>query len=137
MNTIMAPARNQSNDSTPDERPRPKPAIPEAAMKRLIEIFKSLADRSRLKILMILSERGEMHVSAICQELDQSQPAVSHHLTQLRNAGLVDYRRDGKFNFYRLDSELVTQLVGEFFPNARTEDQVLKFGELELSFRRS
>ncbi|VTS03995.1 ArsR/SmtB family transcription factor [Tuwongella immobilis] len=132
----MAPARSKKSAPAPVEATPVEPAVSEASFKRLIEIFKSLADRSRLKILTMLSRQGEMHVSAICEELDQSQPAVSHHLTQLRNAGLVDFRRDGKFNYYRLDSVLVAQLLEEFFPDAKTAQQRVSFGDLELSFKR-
>src|SRR6516165_4327712 len=55
----------------------------------LTRVFKQLADESRLKILLALAEEGEMHVSALCQLLNQTQPAVSHHLTLLRMTGLV------------------------------------------------
>ena len=48
-------------------------------------------------------EHGELNVSDLGQRLGQSQPAVSHHLNQLRAAGLIDYRRSGKFNFYALN----------------------------------
>ena len=105
-------------------------------MKKLIGIFKSLADPSRLRILFLLAQQGEMHVSAICEQLDQSQPAVSHHLTQLKNADLVDFRRDGKFNFYRLDSALLGEMLDHFFPQATNAQQKLVFGDLELNFKR-
>jgi len=119
-----------------------KPAEPKnlpadaATMKSLVEIFKSLADLSRLRILFLLAEHGEMHVSAICEQLGQSQPAVSHHLTQLKNAELVGYRRDGKFNFYKLDSQLLGTVIESFYPAAATAQQKLTFGELELNFKR-
>ena len=73
-------------------------------LANLTQVFKLLADESRLRILLTLAREGEMHVSALCAMLNQSQPAVSHHLTLLRMAGLVGFRRDGKFNFYRLDA---------------------------------
>jgi ArsR family transcriptional regulator len=43
-----------------------------------------------------------MHVSALCRLLDQSQRAVSHHLTLMCMSGLVGYRRDGKHNYYHV-----------------------------------
>src|SRR5581483_366486 len=84
----------------------------------LTQIFKLLADESRLKILLALAEEGEMHVSALCDMLDQTQPAVSHHLTLLRMTGLVGFRRDGKHNFYRIESGLVRDLLEQFFADA-------------------
>jgi ArsR family transcriptional regulator len=109
--------------------------VDDRTLEQLIEIFKSLADRSRMLILMILAKQGEMHVSAICKLLGQSQPAVSHHLTQLRNAGLVVFRRDGKFNHYALESTLAAEILGKFFPGASSSQQRFAFGEMELMFK--
>ena len=108
--------------STTSARPRgtkpPKaPAelrISPRTLKRPKDIFKLLADVNRLKILLTLAEDGEMHVSALCDMLDQTQPAVSHHLTLLRMTGIVGYRRDGKHNYYRLESGLVRDLLEQF-----------------------
>ena len=61
---------------------------------------------------------GETHVSALCQFVGQSQPAVSHHLTLLRMAGLVASRREGKFNFYFLDGDGFANLLDEVFAAA-------------------
>ena len=109
-------------------------AIPPRLMKDLTEVFRSLADRSRLQILFLLGKHGEMNVTAIGQEIGQSQPAVSHHLNQLKKAGLIDYRRDGKFNFYRLDHDGLAPLVGELFPDGA--EPKLTFGGVEVRFRR-
>lgn len=109
--------------------------IPARLMRDLTEVFRSLADRSRLQILFLLAKNGEMNVTAIGQEIGQSQPAVSHHLNQLKKAGLIDYRRDGKFNFYRLDHEGLGPLVGELFPDPKA-DPKLTFGGVEVRFRR-
>jgi ArsR family transcriptional regulator len=86
-------------------------------VKELSELFKSLADENRLKILIMLAEHGELNVSAIGDRLGQSQPAVSHHLTQLKNAGLVEYRREGKFNFYALHPTGLHELIANVFPD--------------------
>src|SRR5262249_48337582 len=66
--------------------------VSEDTVAGLTEVFRMLADSSRLMILLALAQDGELHVSALCKLLDQSQPAVSHHLTLLRMAGLVSYR---------------------------------------------
>jgi ArsR family transcriptional regulator len=101
-----------------------------------VEVFKMLADESRLKILLALAQDGELHVSALCELLGQSQPAVSHHLTLLRMAGLVGYRRDGKHNFYRIESGLVCALLEEFFADTGNGHQQLQFPEFLLSYKR-
>lgn len=109
--------------------------VDDRTLEELVDVFKSLADKWRLRILMILAKEGEMHVKAIGEILGQSQPAVSHHLTQLKNAGLVTYRRDGKFNHYAIDSTLVDEILGKFFPGVSSAQQKFAFGELELLFK--
>lgn len=74
----------------------------EPPLKDWVRLFKLLSDETRLKILVLLHERGELHVRALCGLVRQSQPAVSHHLAQLREDGLIECRRAGKHNFYRL-----------------------------------
>src|SRR6185436_9850207 len=93
-------------------------AIPELSdqlEKDLVQVFKLLADETRLKILMYLLREGELHVSALCDKLGQSQPAVSHHLALLRVAGIIEPRRDGKHNFYSVREKHFHTLVGELF----------------------
>ncbi|HJZ92814.1 MAG TPA: metalloregulator ArsR/SmtB family transcription factor [Gemmataceae bacterium] len=114
---------------------RPAKPAQDKTNKEMAEIFKSLADENRLQILRILMRDGELHVSRICQELGESQPAVSHHLTQLKHARLVDYRRDGKFNHYYISSDAVQALLNHFFPNATRSQQTLAFGDLEVTFK--
>jgi ArsR family transcriptional regulator, arsenate/arsenite/antimonite-responsive transcriptional repressor len=103
--------------------------------KELAEVFKSLADGKRIQILRILMREGRMHVSRICDELDESQPAVSHHLTQLKHARLVDFERDGKFNHYFISSDAVRALLAQFFPTSNRSQQTLTFGDLEVTFK--
>ena len=102
----------------------------------LTQIFKLLADESRLKILLALAEEGEMHVSALCDMLDQTQPAVSHHLTLLRMTGLVGFRRDGKHNYYRIESGLVRDLLEQFFADAGNGHKAIQFEDFSLAFKR-
>jgi ArsR family transcriptional regulator len=64
---------------------------------------------------MYLYREGELHVSALCERLQQSQPAVSHHLALLRTAGLIGCRRDGKHNFYSILQTHFHQVVAALF----------------------
>jgi ArsR family transcriptional regulator len=102
----------------------------------LSRVFKQLGDESRLKILFALAQEGELHVSALCQLLHQTQPAVSHHLTLLRMSGLVGYRRQGKNNFYRVDSSLVCDLLEQLFADAGNSQRTLHFREFMLAYKR-
>lgn len=69
--------------------------------KRASILLKHVSDPTRLQVILILSE-GEQHVGALCSQLSQSQPAVSHHLALLRHGGIIAPRRQGKNNFYSL-----------------------------------
>jgi ArsR family transcriptional regulator len=76
----------------------------------LEDLFKALADGTRLRILALLVG-GEICVCEIHAALKLPQPTVSRHLAYLRRAGLVDTRRDGLWVHYRL---------------ARVDDMVLR-----------
>lgn len=106
---------------------------PDRSVRKLTDVFKSLGDESRLRILFMLARHGEMNVTAIGEELGQSQPAVSHHLTQLRAAGLIDYRRDGKFNFYALYPDGFHEVMNHLFPDGPGK---IALGGVEVTFRR-
>ena len=83
--------------------------------KELVSLFKLLADETRLRVLMNLMRERELHVSALCERLDQSQPAVSHHLSLLRVNGLIEARRDGKHNFYSVRRQHFHKVMGHLF----------------------
>ncbi len=70
-------------------------------MKELEQLFKGLADTTRLRIVNLLLH-GELCVCDIQRVLGASQPNVSRHLTYLKNSGLVLDRRDGQRMYYRL-----------------------------------
>jgi len=97
------------------------PELSNKLEKDLVQVFKLLADETRLKILFYLGREKELHVSALCERLNQSQPAVSHHLALLRVAGLIEPRRDGKHNYYSLQQSRFHGIVGQLF-NSITED---------------
>jgi ArsR family transcriptional regulator len=83
--------------------------------KELVQIFKLLSDETRLRILLYLARESELHVTALCDKLGQSQPAVSHHLALLRVAGLIEARRDGKHNYYSVRKEHFHRIMEELF----------------------
>ncbi|HEV3238015.1 MAG TPA: metalloregulator ArsR/SmtB family transcription factor [Gemmataceae bacterium] len=103
---------------------------------RLSEVFKIMSDKSRLKILLALAQDGELHVTALCDLLTQSQPAVSHHLTLMRMTGLVGYRRDGKHNYYYLQSSVLRDLIEQFFSDSGSGGKHLQFEDFSLAYKR-
>src|SRR5207253_9236838 len=110
--------------------------VSERTVAGLADVFRLLADKSRLKILLALAQDGELHVSALCDLLGQSQPAVSHHLTLMRMVGLVGYRRDGKHNYYHLASSHVRDLFEQFFADSGNGHKALQFEDFALTFKR-
>ena len=76
----------------------------------LAQIFKALADETRLKILWAL-EKQEMCVCDLAAMLSLTESAVSHQLRLLRNLQLVSNRRDGVVLYYRLTDSHVSQLI--------------------------
>ncbi len=74
-------------------------------MKNIIKLLKLLSDETRLRILMLLTEK-ELCVCQLMGVLGISQPLVSRNLSLLSNSGLLSERRDGKLIFYTLKRQL-------------------------------
>jgi ArsR family transcriptional regulator len=106
--------------------------------KDLVQTFKLLSDGTRLRILLHLVREGELNVTALCDRLQQSQPAVSHHLALLRNSGLITPRRDGKHNFYSVKREHFHRIVGELFSTILDDtDETVRISDFVLQQDRS
>ncbi|HEY7776186.1 MAG TPA: metalloregulator ArsR/SmtB family transcription factor, partial [Kineobactrum sp.] len=73
---------------------------PAAHVEALAGLYKASADPLRLQILRVL-RNDSFGVSELCALFDMRQPALSHHLKVLANAGLVATRREGNSIFYR------------------------------------
>ena len=74
-------------------------------------VARSLSDENRLRILLCVSE-AKKSVSGIVEELNLSQPLVSHHLKELRRALLVKVERRGPFVYYEIaDARIVAILA--------------------------
>ena len=71
-----------------------------------LQLFKNLADGTRLGIVLLLKARGELCVCDLCTALAQSQPKISRHLAMLRESGLLLDRKQGKWVHYRLSPQM-------------------------------
>jgi ArsR family transcriptional regulator len=77
------------------------------AMKlEAIELFKLLADPTRLRCLLLLRSEGELCVCELIYAIAESQPKISRHLAHLRKSGLVVDRKEGLWVHYRLNPAL-------------------------------
>lgn len=75
--------------------------------------FMALADKTRLRLLNLMRD-GEVCVCFFVEVLKESQPKISRHLAYLRNSGVVEARRDGKWMHYRItepENESVRRLL--------------------------
>lgn len=70
-------------------------------MRTIVNITKALADENRLRVLMALGD-GELCVCQIVAMLGLAPSTVSKHMYILRQAGLVEARKDGRWVYYRL-----------------------------------
>jgi len=84
-----------------------RPTEPELVGK----YFRALGDPTRVRILELLREHGELSVGELVARLGQSQPKVSNHLACLRWCGFVQTRRNHPTIYYRVADERVTQLL--------------------------
>lgn len=73
-------------------------------LEHLVEEFKTLGDKTRLRILGLLRKR-ELCVCDLQEVLAISQPGVSQHMRRLRLNGLVKERREGQWTYYSLNEE--------------------------------
>jgi DNA-binding transcriptional ArsR family regulator len=74
-------------------------------------VLSVLASERRLRILRLVYE-NEMSAGELASHFEVSWPAISQHVTLLKDAGLVRERRDGRYRMYSTDSETLGQLEG-------------------------
>ncbi len=85
------------------------------------QIFKALADDTRIKIAYSLSQVDELCVCDVANIVGCTMATASHHLRLLRNQGLAKYRKEGKLVFYSLDDDHVRQLIELAFIHSKEE----------------
>lgn len=97
------------------------------SQKETAELFKALADESRLRILNLLLEK-EMCVTEMIRQLNLAQSLVSHHLKILKNVNLVDSVRMGQKICYHLHPQVKQNL-------SESKQQTLDLKCCEISFK--
>jgi ArsR family transcriptional regulator len=77
-----------------------------------VEAFKALAHPGRLDVFFTLVKaRDELAAGDVQEKLGIPGPTLSHHLDQLRRAGLVQARRQERFIYYSVRPQMVTDLI--------------------------
>ncbi len=87
-------------------------ALSEGQADELAAGFKVIADPIRLRILSLVAAApgGEMCACDLVEPLGRSQPTVSHHLSILTEAGLLEREQRGRWAWFRVDPERVAVL---------------------------
>ena len=93
------------------------PRLPDDQVDLVVEVFRMLADSTRIQVLWALVSR-EMSVNDLAAHIGKPAPSVSQHLAKLRMARLVRTRREGTTIFYKLDNDHIAQLVTDAVYNA-------------------
>ncbi len=71
-----------------------------------LQLFKCLSDDTRLSIILLVQNQGELCVGELVDALVSSQPKISRHLASLRECQLLDIRKSGQWVFYRIHDDL-------------------------------
>lgn len=79
-----------------------------------VQIFKSFSDESRVRIMSLLYRNEELCISDLELILDFTQTKTSRHITYLKNAGLLGFRKQDQWVFYHIKEE-VHDLVDRIF----------------------
>ncbi|MBF0509797.1 MAG: winged helix-turn-helix transcriptional regulator [Deltaproteobacteria bacterium] len=84
--------------------------MPDEHFQTVAFLAKSLSDENRLRIIDCVSQ-GRKSVSRIVEELNLSQPLVSHHLKELKRSLLVRVERSGPFIYYELADPRILEVI--------------------------
>jgi len=111
----------------------PAPTAADKSIRELVQVARLLSDETRLRILFLLAEHGELHVTDLCERLGQSQPAVSHHLALMRVSGLIEARREAKHNYYSVRTDAFGEMLESLFAVTGEVPKKVKFHDFTLT----
>lgn len=80
-------------------------------MEEAAYMLKAISNGTRLCVISLLADSGEMNVSQIGEKLCCEQSLLSHHLTDMRAKGILNCRRDGKNCYYSLKNQQIVQIL--------------------------
>ena len=112
--------------------------INEESADRWANFFKVLSDETRLRILMLLSQK-ELCVCEMCQILNLSQPKISRHLAKMRDLNLIRYQKEGQWTFYYLSigDPLFSGIIQQLVVNSQSHPVICKDMEKLIEKERS
>jgi len=87
------------------------------------EIIKAISDPLRLKILYLL-KNGELCACHIDFALDKPQSTIAHHLSILKKANLLNWRKEGKWTYYTLSNPKIIELIEDITSEKVTSEEI-------------
>jgi ArsR family transcriptional regulator, arsenate/arsenite/antimonite-responsive transcriptional repressor len=75
--------------------------------RSFVRVLKALAHDTRLEMVRVIAAAGEMSCGQVAARFTLSQPTISHHLKQLRDAGVLSVRQEAQTHYIRVDEALV------------------------------
>ena len=106
-------ATSQQSDDAICCAPLTRATLDEDRSVELADLFKALADPVRLRLVSIIATApgGEVCACDLPEFVDRSQPTVSHHLSILVKAGLLEREQRGKWAWFRIRSDRLSALA--------------------------
>lgn len=109
---------------------------PFSPLGRTVDVAQALAHPSRLRLLALL-EAGELCVCQTVAVLEQAASTISAHLSELKRAGLVQERREGKLVFHRWSDDKVTRaLLADIVARCAADPVVVEDRRIAARLRR-
>jgi DNA-binding transcriptional ArsR family regulator len=97
----------------------------EPGIKKLSKVMRLLGHPLRIKAIFLLTENEELSAGDLCRLLRSEQTLVSHHLGDLRKAGVLSTRRAGKSIIYSLHRKKLPEAIFDFIASAELDSNIL------------
>lgn len=98
-----------------------------------VELFKSLADDTRLSSILLIAKEQELCVCELVAALEVSQPKISRHLAQLRKSGLLTDTKRAQWVYYQINPQLPRWIKQIIDTTVESNQELIKEAELKLA----
>ncbi|MCT8139282.1 metalloregulator ArsR/SmtB family transcription factor [Anaerobacillus sp. CMMVII] len=98
-------------------------------LDRLVNFHKTLGDKTRIQIISLLRD-GPLHGQAIAGKLGLTAPTISHHITKLREVGIIYERREKNTIYFYLDEKKLAFKAGAILKLGATDEKMM--GDLNM-----
>lgn len=91
----------------------------------MADLLKTIAHPVKLEIIELLEEAGALKVSEIKEKLNIEQSLLSHHLSKMKDKGILNSKRDGKNLYYSISLKNI-KAIFDCLGNCKTEEKTLQ-----------